>query len=176
MNSPDIIARKITEKIASSSFKLLRNKKFRKLVELESFEQFEQDRIFNEIVISGISLGVLFFQTLSERAVYKDDSYLLEVKTELLSSYGNLLKKIGSSKDDADLFKVVIQMRVEEYQKVFKKNKKHLPHQKEVAWPFVVAIGGYDHIMRGKGKPDDPLFKMFLEWTKMIFKLILKIR
>ena len=40
----------------------------------------------------------------------------------------------------------------------------------------MVAIVGYDHIKRGKGKPEDPLFDMFLKWTKDTFKMILKTR
>lgn len=176
LKAPDIIARKITEKIASSAFKLFRDRKFRRLVELEKFDQTEQDRIFNEIVISGIALGYLFFDSLSERPEHDNDSYFSETKIELLSSYGNLLLEIGSKEEDASLFKTVIQMRIDECQKEYQKNKADLPPQKEVVWPFVVAIAGYDHIKRGKGKPEDPLFDMFLKWTKDIFKMILKTR
>ncbi|OGD65255.1 hypothetical protein A2215_01025 [Candidatus Berkelbacteria bacterium RIFOXYA2_FULL_43_10] len=130
MKAPDIVARKITEKIASSAFKLFRDKKFRRLVELEKFDQTEQDRIFNEIVISGIALGYLFFDTLSERPEYENDVYFPEIKIELLSSYGNLLKEIGSKDEDASLFKTVIKMRIDECQKEYRKNKKTYHYRK----------------------------------------------
>lgn len=172
MKAADTIAKEITNKIAASSFKLFRDRKFRRLAELEKFDQTEQDRIFNEIVISGLALSILFFRTMMEK---QKDNYFYEVETELFSAYGNILKEIGAQKKDADLFKTVIKMRVDEYQKQYIKYKKHLPSEKAVVWPFVVAIGGYDHITRGKGKPEDPLYMIFFEWIKKMFKMILKI-
>jgi len=175
MKSAEEIAKELISEIAKLSFKLFRNKKFRKLVELESFDQVEQDRIFNEIIISAIVLGDLFYGSVLEEP-QNNKEFFLELKTEFLSGYGNMLIDIGSDKKDADLFKKVILIRVEEYQKIYKKDKKNLPEYKPLAWPFVVAIGGYDHIKRGKGNPEDPLFQLFLDWIKQIYKLILKIR
>ncbi|MEK9155928.1 MAG: hypothetical protein AAB360_01330 [Patescibacteria group bacterium] len=43
-----------------------------------------------------------------------------------------------------------------------------------MAWPQVVTIGGFDHITRGKGKPENPLFKFFLDWITDICRVMLK--
>lgn len=175
MKTTEDIAKQITKDIASSAFKLFRNKKFRKYSILDSFDQTEQDRIFNEIIISAFALADLFLETILEDPKNNQD-FFGELKVELLSAYRNLLIEIGSKKEDSDLFKTVIQMRAKEYREDYQKNKKDLPAEKAIAWPFVVAIGGYDHIKRGKGSPEDPLFPMFLDWIKSIFKIIIRIR
>jgi len=167
MKNPEKLARNITEMVANDSFKFFQTKDFVEMSNLKSFEQTEQDRIFNEIVVSGLALAILMFETLGK--ITEDErlkQYYMESKTETESRYGNWLKELGSEPEFADSWKPLIRMRTDQYQKDYKKYKKEFDDRaKKNPWIFIVAIGGYDHITRGKGKPKDPLFLHFLHWT-----------
>lgn len=167
MKNPEMIARKITEQVAESAFGLFKNKKFRNLLDFDSLSQVEQDRIFNEIVLTGLSLAVLMFRSLGEIAQNNAKDFFNELQMETTSYYRSWLKKLGVAEKDARIWKELIGMRCEEYQKDFDQNRADLPDPKKSnPWIAVLAIGGYHHIRRGKVSPDDPLYSMFLNWVK----------
>ena len=123
---PKSIASKITWRVGKSSFKIFRDRKVRELLKFEELEQTEQDRIFNEFVLSGLSLIYLMLETAVH--AYDDErirdlhQFAKDSKAELFGSYQNTLKD-------------------------------------------VVAVGGLQHIRRGKTSPEDPFYKIFYEWV-----------
>ena len=171
MKAPEQVAKKITEVIASKSFKLFRDKKFRRLNNFASIDQEEQDRIFNEIVVTGLALAVLTYENLAKRSDNKSpvlEQYFRNLQLEMTNYYGNWLKEIGSKPADAELWKKLVLMRCDEYRKdeKFFFKKKVEPDNK---WPYVTAIGGFRHITRSKGKPEDELYYIFLRLITKIF-------
>lgn len=182
MREPFEIVKNITETIANDSFRLFRDNKFRKLVDFEAKEQTEQDRIFNEIVVSGISLAVLMFDTLAkinERNNEKAEQFFLHAKMEMRNYYCNWLKSMGVDNNLTDIWKKLIDLRVAEYQKDKERYLKKEDLTKGNIWQHIVAIGGYDHITRGKGEPEDELFKIFIHFidkmAQEISKQVLKV-
>ena len=165
--NPEEIAKKITEDIASSSFDFFKQSDFRELVNFEKLERTEQDRIFNEIVVTGLSLAILMFESMEKVANNKNlKQFLIEIRVELASYYGNWLKELGTPQEFVDLWKKLIEMRVDEYRKDYQEHQKELEKDwKKNPWVFVTALGGYHHIRRGKVKQEDKLFKMFLKWV-----------
>ena len=156
-------AKKITELISSASFFLFRDKKFRQLTKFETFDQTEQDRMFNEIVVSGIAMSILMFETVAELTSGDWRQFYYELKTEMESYYGNWLRELGVEEELASLWKSLIQMRVDQYKRDYEENKDQIPGPvASNPWGLVVAIGGSNHIMRGEG-PDE-FYKMFLSW------------
>ena len=99
------------------------------------------------------------------------------MQIELESSYPNLLKELGSNPSDADLWKKLIRMRVEEYQNDYEKNKKSIKKLTDMAFPyvFVVAISGSKHIARNKKKIVDRIFKPFLKWNVLLTEEMLEV-
>ena len=177
MENTEIIARKITEMIADESYHLFRDKKFRRLNNFEKIDQVEQDRIFNEIVVSGLALAVLMFEALAElnSENRKDlEQLFLNLKVETTSYYGNWLKEMGTEVEFADLWKGLIEMRCDEYHKDRDEYLKDIKI-KANPWKHIVSIGGFRHITRGKGKAEDELFKIFIHWIDNISKQITKI-
>jgi hypothetical protein len=60
-------------------------------------------------------------------------------------------------------------MRINEYRKNFHEHRFELPNIEEHnPWILVTAIGCFDHITRGKGKPENPTYKLIVKW---FFKL-----
>lgn len=167
MKTPQDVARQITEKIAHSSFKIFKDRKFRQLVDFDNLEQTEQDRIFNELVVTGLSLAILMFRTLAELTKDEASNYYSELQVETKSRYGNWLRELGVENEFTNLWKELIEMRCKEYQKNFQDYQKQLPRPQESnPWIPVVAIGGYTHIRRGKTKQEDPLFLPIVRWVK----------
>lgn len=165
--NPEEITKKITENIADSAFEFFKKPEFRNLVNFDKLSRTEQDRIFNEIVITGLSLAVLMFEGMEGMAKKESPKqFYREMQIEMASRYGNWLKEIGTPLEFTDLWKKLIQMRVDEYRKDYQEHRKKLEKDwKKNPWVFVAALGGYHHIRRGKGKPDDILFKMVLKWV-----------
>ena len=176
IKEPEQIAKHITEIIAQESFKLFQDKKLRKLTNFEEIDQTEQDRIFNEIVVTGISLAILMFETLAKMASGSVKQHYLELQIETASRYSNWLKEMGTPQDLADIWKELIKLRTDEYRKDYEEYKDQIgsPWQTN-PWLFVVAIGGFHHITRGKGKPSDELFKIVIQWMNEIGERVGKI-
>lgn len=174
--NPEQIAKVLTEKIADESFNFFKTAKFREPLDFENLEQVEQDRIFNELIASGLSLAILMFETmqsLCNKGIGK--GFYEELNTELHSRYGNWLKELGTPRDLATMWKDLINMRTNEYRKNFQEHRNELMKDwKKNPWVFVVAIGCHNHIRRGKGKPQDPLFILILRWIVNLSELMVK--
>jgi len=175
MKDPEQVAKKITENIAAKSFKLFRDKKFRRLNNFENIDQVEQDRIFNEIVLTGLALAILTFENLEKRTRETPmfEQYFRYLQLEMANYYGNWLNELGSKPSDVELWKKLVKMRCDEYkkdEKRFLRKKNSLKNE----WPHITAIGGFRHITRGKGKPEDELFIIFIRWIAGIYENISK--
>lgn len=174
--NPEEIAKKITEKVVDSAFKFYRSEKFRSFTDLETLEKTEQDRIFNELIANGIVLGILMFDALAEKTKSeRAKNFYHELMIELSSRYSNWLKELGTPKNFCEMWKNLIQMRVDEYLKDYQEHEKEIKDPfKRNPWVFVAAIGCHRHIRRGKSKPDE-LFKPILHWILDTADIISKI-
>lgn len=173
------IAAKVVQKIARSSFQIFKDEDIRKMLNFSKIDQTEQDRIFNEFVVTGLSLAILMAETISELNEEKNNSFL-KLKSNLSNYYPNWLKELGVEEQYCDIWRKLIGMRRNEYRKDFEKCQNHLPDPKKAnPWVSVVAIGGFHHLRRGKTSPEDPLFKHLLAWLKFLAedteKMFLKI-
>lgn len=171
--SPEELARILTEKIAKSAFDFFRQNNFREEIDLDKLAQVEQDRIFNELVATGISLAILIFSTMSDLAQKKKKNRIVEFYQELIielySRYGNWLRELGTEEKFASMWKGLIEMRIKEYQKDFREHKKEIPSElKANPWISVVSIGCLYHIRRGEPKDKDSLFLLIIHWAKSL--------
>lgn len=171
--NPDELAKILTEKIANSAFAFFRQNNFREAVNFNGLVQEEQDRIFNELVATGVSLAILMFTTMSDLAQKKKKDHVVEFYQELIielySRYGNWLRELGTEEKFALMWKDLIEMRVEEYRKDHLEHKKELPDElKANPWISVCSIGYLYHIRRGKPEKKDDLFILILRWIKSI--------
>ena len=116
------------------------------------------------------------FETLAEKT--KSDrvkNFDHELMIELTSRYGNWLKEMGTPQQFCDMWKGLIQMRVDEYKKDYQEHQQEMKDPfKRNPWVFIVTIGCHHHICRGKSKPDE-LFKLILHWIIAIAEMITKI-
>jgi len=181
--NPEGLAKILTEKIAQSTFAFFKQNNFREEVKFNQIAQVEQDRIFNELIATGICLAILMSGTMLNLAQKKKNNSIVnfyqELVVELYSRYGNWLRELGTEEKFATMWKGLIEMRVKEYQKDFREHKKEFPSElKANPWISVCSIGCLYHIRRGKPKDKDDLFILIIRWAKSlaieISKLTLK--
>ncbi|EKD56375.1 MAG: hypothetical protein ACD_58C00210G0004 [uncultured bacterium] len=176
---PELLARKITDLISKEAFKLFRNKKFRRLTNFRNIKQIEQDRIFNELAVTGICLAMLMFETASE--VKRDSQqneeaqFLQLLSGELKFCYGSILKEIRVEEEFVVDWRTLTEMRLKEYQENFEESKTMFDFKKQNPWISICSIGGFLHITRSKGQPNDLLFKIILNWVGNLSLKMLKL-
>lgn len=179
-----ILAATLDQAATGWAFKIYWDKKFLKLAEIDKLEQVEKDRIFNELFLAGICMIMLTLEARDLRQEEDFKDYLLKVRDEIVSAHINQLKDMGVEKEHQKLWKRLINMRYEEYEKdkltareammefEAKENGRSLETEdlegiNLTLVPFTVAVGAHKHIVRGKTKDQDLLFKL-------IMKLIMK--
>ena len=114
------------------------------------------------------------FSTLEEKSKHEwPKQFYSELQIEMASRYSNWLRELGTPQEFTDLWKDLIMMRTDEYRQDYQHHTQELEKEwKKNPWVFVCAMGGYHHLRRGKGKPEDPLFKLFLNWVVMMGNVI----
>lgn len=173
-----ILATTLDQAATQWAFKTYWDKKFIKLAEINKLEQIEQDRIFNELILAGICVIML---TLEARDLRHDENfkeYLFKVRDEIINAHIDQIKNLGMEKEHQKLWKKLIQIRYEEYEKnkltaresmmEFEGKEKGLEISdlegiNLTLPPFVVAVGAHKHIVRGKTKGRDLLFKLIMK-------------
>ena len=159
-------------------YKTYWNKKFLKLSKLKKLNQTEQDRIFNELILAG---EVVIMMMLEAKDLRQDDDfkeYLLKVKDEISNAHDDYMKELEIERKYRKLWKKLIKMRYDEYSEnkltareammEFEGKEKDLEVSDMEGInltlpPFVVAVGAFKHIVRGKTKGKDLLFKLIMK-------------
>lgn len=171
-------ATSLDQTLSRAAFKLYQDKKFRQLVNFENISKIEQDRIFNELVISYLILLMLTLEAPDLRVSQELKEYFQLVKDELPKAHISYLKELGIENRYLEDWKKLIAMRYDEYQK----NKLEIRSaaiemelkDKDLSWsdfndiqmliiPQTIAIGCLTHICRGKTEKKDELFKLILK-------------
>lgn len=178
----------LAEAAAHSAFELFNDKEFRRLAALDGLSQVEQDRIFNELLVSNLVLIMLVLEAPDLRVPSEFRDYLIRLKGAVPKAHIDSLGNLGLEADHLQTWEKLISLRYDEYV-----NDKHgvraaamqiegaekpldlndlskiqllLPLQ-------AVAIGCHDHVCRGATDGRDELFKLTL---KSLSKFYVEIR
>jgi len=164
----------IVKETADSARKVFNDTLFQKLAGVKESDTEEQNRIFNEVQVTGIVYSMIF--TEQKRKYLNEDRANLwrEVVQKIPEAFYIWLFELGLEQKHIDTWKKLITLRLKEYQEgmvemknVFKKDLANEPNKKikEIFYSLeAVAIGGMLHITRGKTITDDPLKSHMLSW------------
>jgi hypothetical protein len=86
---------KIAWHACESAFGIFRNEDFRKQLAFTSLTQLEQDRIFNELVVTAITLAYFQTETLIRFHEGEFQKYLKSIKENVLIAYRAILTTLG---------------------------------------------------------------------------------
>jgi hypothetical protein len=173
----DATAAGLVQTAAHHAFQLFQDKEFRRLVSFDLFTRVEQDRIFNELVVSYVVLIMLVLEAPDLRVPPEFRDYLLAVKEKIPTAHVNNLRSMGVEGEHLRDWEKLIDLRYEEYGKdrhevraaamQLKSSEKALDlddlSKIQMLVPVqAVAIGCHRHICRGQTQGRDDLFKRTL--------------
>lgn len=170
-------------RVNASAYQVFINPDFRELVNFEQQSQVEQDRIFNELVVTAIIYLMLIVDSRLKWEQIKPDRIrfwmkLLDLVPDLYVDY---LKGLGIAEQHLDIWKKLIDLRWKEYQEE-KKNtrsawaKEFAEHPDKAVLNEIavrletVTVGAMLHITRGKANSnaDDPLRRHLRTWLSTL--------
>lgn len=171
--------KKLAFMCAQKSFELFNDKIFRALADFEHLPQTERDRIYNELVLAGLIMMIFTLEAPDLNVDGQTKQYFADIKERISEGYVLNLKEMGIEKKFLDMWKTLIKMRYDEYSKdKFDIRKAAMDLESKTGELTVdklndiqlllpvntIAIGAHHHIVRGKTKGRDELFKYLLKW------------
>lgn len=174
-------AKEINIFAATSAFKIFRDRKFRSLLNFDQQSQTEQDRFFNELVVSTLILSIYIVRDCSIGRDDDQEEYWHEVKSNLKSQFIAYIDEIGIPRKFVDVWSKLIDLRKTEYDRDKIEMRSEMMTSKEFQSQVenirlirtqVIAIGCLRHLRRGKEKPKDPLYLFLLKWIMNLNKKI----
>lgn len=178
---PEEKAKEINIFAVTSAFKIFRDKKLRGLLNFDQQSQTEQDRFFNELVVSTLILSIYIVRDYSIGRDDDQEEYWHEVKSNLKSQFIVYLDEVGIPRKFVDVWSKLIDLRKTEYDRDKIEMRSQMMKSEEFQNQIenirlirtqVITIGCLSHLRRGKEKPKDPLYLFLLKWTMKLNKKI----
>lgn len=154
------VSKQLAGVIGEIAYTIWKEKNFRELVEFNKLSQTEQDRIFNELEVT--LLGLLFLNI-------EEHPSLIELQKYLAKGFLELLSSLGIEAEFLKDWKILIDLRLEEYQEDYAlaleeaRNWKELENKGHLIYVWArietLTIDCLRHIRRGRVKEKDVLWK-----------------
>ena len=170
-------ANNLAKAAAGSAYALFSDKKFRRLARFDTLPVAEHDRIFNELLVAGLTLQMLLLETPDLRVPIEMRPFLKQVADAIPAAHVRELAALGVEAEHHQTWHQLIRMRYEEYANdrhqarsasmQIEAAKAPLDRQSlafiQATLPVqVVAIGCHQHNCRGKTDGYDDLLRLTL--------------
>jgi len=171
---------------SKKAFGLFKDLKFRELVHFSEIGEEEQNRIFNELVVTNLIMAILLLDQLARVTDDPDKKeYFKSLKEFLLKYFVEYLAKLGIAGEYTDIWNKLIDLKHDEYIQEMSEFRSEflnsndekiseLALERNVLIFQALAFGLYRHIVRGKVEKDNPLYKNIQLYLVGVHKGILK--
>lgn len=162
---------------AGSAYQVFLDDRFRALIRFGQHSEEEQNRIFNELVVTGLVLLALLINDSYDEIIPERKEFWRSVREEVPLRFTGWLSEIGIAAEFAQIWKKLIQLRLEEYQadqiqtrhawieEMFRDQDRNDEALNDAAVRIeTLVVGSLLHLTRGAAKPDDPLRKHLRTW------------
>ncbi len=169
------VSGRLLSQVTHAAWDIFRSPELRRLMTFEKIDQTEQDRIFNELVVCGLTLVLLSLETVTR--MVEDDAkvFTQSLRQDLSIAYARQLGQLGIAKKYQRLWNRLVEMRCDEYREDWLEYRAQLPDPEHAnPWPKVIAIGGLHHLRRGKTSPQDPMFSQLIAWIHRLDAAVTK--
>ena len=173
--------------VCGSAYQVFLHEDFRTLVQFEKQSQTEQDRMFNEFVVTALILLLFTVDDTLVRLQNKRFHFWKEVRVLAPGEFTAWLSSIGVAGQYVDIWRKLIDLRLAEYTDERKLARKawdeHFAHHPDkavltdaAALIETLTVGSLLHIMRGQAKtdPTDPLRRHLRTWLTMLHHRLVK--
>ena len=159
-------------------FDFFKHEKFRKALDFKNQKQAEQDRLFNELIVTNIvMILILLDQKIAASDPDSRRDYLRALRSQVPSHYYGFLKKIGIPADFVETWRQLTDLRHDEYardmldwRQVLMKKDSKLGEDNTLAIFQALAFGLFRHLRRGQTEKDDPFYREIEEYLLPVFK------
>lgn len=165
--------------VCGSAYSVFLDQNFREKVNFAKQNQTEQDRMFNELVVTALLLLI---------SIIKDKLYLIEaerqnfwrqVLEQIPANLVGWLGNIGVPKKYQDIWHKLIDLRLNEYQerqsltrRTWAEEIANHPDEERLNDAMVrvetLTVSSMLHLTRGKAKRDDPLRRRMRTWLSVL--------
>ncbi|MBI4120011.1 MAG: hypothetical protein HY454_00955 [Parcubacteria group bacterium] len=167
------------------AFELFKDKKFRTFINFYNQSEEEQNRIFNELVVTNVILLMLLLEQIKRELTAEDHrDYVKALRQAAPSYFKDFIRRINIPEKYAGIWDKLVDLRYKEYdqetlevrQAFFKEGGElaELAMHKNVMIFQAIAVGLYSHLMRGKIHPTDPLYRYLQPYLVSVHKGYLK--
>lgn len=178
--SAEEASRRLVNFTLKSAFEVFKDEEFRRYFDFFRQKREEQDRLFNELGLTGLCL-LLF--TLDDIYLMSRDRihFWREVRQKTSEMFKSWLRDLSISSQYVSFWARLIDKRYEEYQKDQREVRRELErHDKEFVQNddeaaksayvrFVaIAIGAIHHLRKGKVSARDPFFSHLKTWLGIL--------
>jgi len=165
--------------VSESAFCVFSDEQFRRMINFEKRKQVEQDRIFNELVVTGLVLLLMMISDFLPDVDPERKQFWQDIKEGIPALFAGWLKGVGVEEKFAALWEKLIHLRWDEYKKEQAATRRiffgaalgNIQNEafKDAAVRVeTTTVGSLLHITRGKAKPDDPLRKHLRAWLSAL--------
>lgn len=171
---------------ANKAFRFFRDKTFRSLLSFEKKDKEEQNRIFNELTVTNLILLILMLDQKVQEAKKEDEkTYIRALREKVPEYFKNFMRRIGIPENYVKLWEGLIDMRHNEYVDDIRDMRGEFLNQNDellqecaldnrVMLFQTIALGLYSHLMRGKIKKDDQIYRHLQPYLLRVYKGYLK--
>lgn len=176
---PEQEANFLVRMVSSSAYEIFLDQRIRQLINFDEQTRVEQDRIFNELVVTAlVLLKAIIEYKLPDIEPLRQD-FWQNVYHEIQNSFINWLAELGVERKYLNLWHELIDLRYDEYKERRFLTKQTLEQElaeiqedediNEILIRTVtLAISSMLHITRNKARPDDPLKKHLKTWLMVL--------
>lgn len=178
--SVDETGRRLIDFVLKSAFEVFKDEEFRRYFDFFRQRKEEQDRLFNELSLTGLCLLLFNLDDIHLKS-YDKIHFWREVRQKTPQMFQGWLKELGISGQHISPWGKLIKTRYQEYQtdrqkvrqELEKHDKEFAVHEMEAAKNayvrfMAVAIGAIHHLRRGKTNPKDPFFSHLRTWLSIL--------
>lgn len=168
----------IVKETAELAGKIFNDNHFQRMAKVKEFDQDEQNRIFNEVQVSGLVYCMIFIEQKRQYLNENRSALWREVTEKIPKTFCGWLSELGVEKEYVNIWEKLIDLRLREYQEGMFEMKNVLENKldddprediKEMFYSLEsVAIGGMLHIRREKVKMNDPLKRHMMTWLGVL--------
>ncbi|HBR79356.1 MAG: hypothetical protein UR66_C0007G0008 [Candidatus Moranbacteria bacterium GW2011_GWE1_35_17] len=125
-NDPEKEAGFLVQMVCESAFTVFRDGQFRKLIDFEKRDQEDQNRIFNELEVTGLILLLFLIDDSVQFVNIKRKKFWSEVRDMVSETFLNWMGSMGIEDQFLDIWKNLIDERENEYKERIEILREHL--------------------------------------------------
>lgn len=169
---------------ANRALAVFPDKEFRRLAKFNQISEGEQNRIFNELTVTNLILLMLTLDQLAREAEGQERrGYLLALRQAVPQYFLEFIRRINIPKNLAEIWSQLVDLRYDQYCRDFIGWRGAVLNDGKLAdfgsdnklMIFQATVFGlYHHLVRGKVKKDDPLYRFLQTYLVFVYKTYLK--